>query len=120
TDKIPSPGSNVYAIGNPHGLEKSISTGVLSGVRTVGKRELIQITTPLSHGSSGGPVFESSGKVIGVTASSIEEGQNLNFAVPASAVIRLLRGRLSLQSADFSTLVDVAQSLVEKRQTLEY
>lgn len=118
-DKTPPPGSNVFAIGNPRGLEKSISSGVLSGVRTVGKRELIQITTPISPGSSGGPVFESSGKVIGVTVGSIEEGQNLNFAVPASAVIKLLHGQI-LQSADFSALVDIAQSLVEKRNTLQY
>jgi tetratricopeptide (TPR) repeat protein len=100
-------------------LEKSISTGVLSGVRTVGKRELIQITTPISPGSSGGPVFDSSGKVIGVTVGSIEEGQNLNFAVPASVVIKLLRGR-SLESTDFSTLVDIGQSLLEKSGTLTY
>jgi S1-C subfamily serine protease len=118
-DKTPPPGSNVFAIGNPRGLEKSISTGVLSGVRTVGKRELLQITTPISPGSSGGPVFDSSGKVVGVTVGSIEEGQNLNFAVPASAVIKLLRGQ-SLQSADVSTLVDIAQSLVEKRKALQY
>jgi tetratricopeptide (TPR) repeat protein len=109
----------VFAIGNPRGLEKSISTGVLSGVRTVDKRELIQITTPISPGSSGGPVFDSSGKVIGVAVGSLEEGQNLNFAVPASAVIRLLRGQ-SLESADFSTLVSVAQARVEKRSTLQY
>jgi tetratricopeptide (TPR) repeat protein len=119
SDKTPPPGSNVFAIGNPRGLEKSISTGVLSGVRTVGKRELLQITTPVSHGSSGGPVFDTSGKVIGVTVSSIEEGQNLNFAVPASAVIKLLRGQ-SLQTTDVSTLVEVAQSLVEKRNALQY
>ena len=118
-DRIPPPGSNVFAIGNPRGLEKSISAGVLSGVRTVGKRELIQITTPVSPGSSGGPVFDSSGKVIGVTVGTIEEGQNLNFAVPASAVIKLMRGQ-SLQSADLSTLLDIAQSLVEKRKNLEY
>lgn len=118
-DKIPPPGSNVFAIGNPHGLEKSISAGVLSGVRTAGKRELIQITTPISPGSSGGPVFDSAGKVIGVTVGSIEEGQNLNFAVPASAVIKLLRGQ-SLESADFSTLVAIAQPLVEKRGALQY
>jgi tetratricopeptide (TPR) repeat protein len=118
-DKTPPPGSNVFAIGNPRGLEKSISAGILSGVRTTGKRALIQITTPISPGSSGGPVFDSSGNVIGVTVGSIEEGQNLNFAVPASAVIKLLRGQ-SLQSADFSTLVDTAHSLVEKRKDLKY
>jgi serine protease Do len=92
------------------GWRRASAPGVLSGVRTVGKRVLIQITTPISLGSSGGPVFDASGKVIGVTAGSIEEGQNLNFAVPASAVIKLLRGQ-SLQSADFSTLVEIAQSL---------
>ena len=119
SEKIPPPGSTVFVIGNPRGLEKSISSGVLSGVRTVGKRELLQITTPISHGSSGGPVFDSSGKVIGVTVGSIEEGQNLNFAVPASAVIRLLHGR-SLQFTDFSTLVESAQTLADKRKTLEY
>jgi tetratricopeptide (TPR) repeat protein len=116
-DAVPPPGSNIYAIGNPQGLEKSISAGILSAVRTVGKRELIQITTPVSHGSSGGPVFDSSGKVIGVTVSSIEEGQNLNFAVPALAVIELLRGH-PLLSTDFSDLLEVAQSTVEKRATL--
>jgi hypothetical protein len=85
----------------------------------VGKRELLQITTPVSPGSSGGPVFDSSGKVVGVTVSSIEGGQNLNFAVPASAVNKLLRGQ-SLESADASTLVAIAQSLVEKRGALKY
>ncbi len=119
TDKMPPPGSNVFAIGNPRGLEKSISTGVLSAVRNTGRRELLQITTPISPGSSGGPVFDTSGKVVGVTVGTIEEGQNLNFAVPASVVIKLLRGQ-SMQSADFSTLVDLAQSLFEKRGSLQY
>lgn len=118
-EKIPPPGSSVFTIGNPHGLEKSISTGVISGVRTIGKRELIQITTPVSPGSSGGPVLDSSGRVVGVVVGSLEEGQNLNFAVPASVVTKLLRGE-SLQAADFSTLVGIAQSLVEKRNTLQY
>jgi tetratricopeptide (TPR) repeat protein len=118
-DTIPPPGSNVFAIGNPRGLEKSISTGILSAVRTVGKRILIQITTPISPGSSGGPVFDSSGRVVGVTVGTIEEGQNLNFAVPASAVTNLLRGE-SLKSVDFSSLVDRAQVLIGKRNTLEY
>jgi tetratricopeptide (TPR) repeat protein len=118
-DKVPAPGSNVFAIGNPRGLEKSISTGVLSGVRTVGKRELIQITTPISPGSSGGPVFDPSGKVIGVTVGSIEDGQNLNFAVPASAVVKLLRGQ-SMEAADVASLLETAQGLVEKRNGLQY
>lgn len=118
-DKTPPPGSTVFTIGNPRGLENSISTGVLSGERTVNKRDLIQISTPISPGSSGGPVFDASGEVIGVTVGSLEDGQNLNFAVPASAVIKLLRGK-SLESLDFSALVGIAQSRIEKRGTLQY
>jgi S1-C subfamily serine protease len=119
SEKLPPPGSSVFAIGNPRGLEKSISTGVVAGVRTAGNRQLLQITTPISPGSSGGPVFDSSGQVIGVTVGSIEDGQNLNFAVPAPAVLRLLSGR-PVQSTDVPTLVASAQSLVEKRNSLQY
>jgi tetratricopeptide (TPR) repeat protein len=115
----PPPGSTVFAIGNPRGLEKSISTGVLSAVRNDGRRELLQITTPISPGSSGGPVFNSSGKVIGVAVGSLEDGQNLNFAVPASAVIRLLRGQ-SASPGDVASLIEIAQSLLDKRKTLKY
>jgi len=117
-EKTPPPGSSVFAIGNPEGLEKSISSGVLAGVRQMGTRQLLQITTPISHGSSGGPVFDSSGKVIGVTVGSIEEGQNLNFAVPVAAVVKLLTS--SPGQADVSSLMETAQSLILKRSGVEW
>jgi tetratricopeptide (TPR) repeat protein len=118
-DNIPPVGSSVFAIGNPLGLEKTISTGVISGIRTDEKRQLLQITTPVSPGSSGGPVIDAAGKVVGVTVGSIEEGQSLNFAVPASVVIKLLRGQ-ALETADFATLVGIAESHIEKRKNLQY
>jgi hypothetical protein len=77
-------GQPVYVIGSPAGLEGTISNGLLSGVRNIIGSTLIQISAPISHGSSGGPVLLSDGKVIGIAAAGLAEGQNLNFALPAS------------------------------------
>ena len=78
-------GEEVVAIGNPLGLELSVSNGILSGVRADEKvgGKLLQITAPISHGSSGGPLFNMKGEVIGVTSMFIEGGENLNFAIPS-------------------------------------
>jgi len=81
-----TPGEQVFAIGNPEGLEKTISQGIVSGVRKHDDRDLIQITTPISHGSSGGPILNGKGEVVGVAVGMLGEGQNLNFAVPVSFV----------------------------------
>jgi hypothetical protein len=71
----------VYAAGNPKGLEGTFSDGIVSGVRQ--SDHLIQHTAPISHGSSGGPLVDEYGKVIGINTLAISEGQNLNFAIPA-------------------------------------
>lgn len=80
-------GDEVYAIGNPEGLEGTFSQGIISSLR--GNR-YIQITAPISHGSSGGPVLNKSGKVVGVAVAILKDGQNLNFAIPISHLINLL------------------------------
>ncbi|HUT33926.1 MAG TPA: trypsin-like peptidase domain-containing protein [Planctomycetota bacterium] len=92
----PPIGTTVYAIGNPKGLANSLSTGIVSGEREV-RSDLhwLQTTAPISEGSSGGPLLTADGQVVGVTTASVVGGQNLNFAVPASAVRRLLNGPLS-------------------------
>src|SRR5207245_9313707 len=82
-------GARVYVVGNPRGLENTISEGLLSGTRDVGAYRLLQISAPISPGSSGSPVFDRAGRVIGVAVSTLEGGQNLNFAVPANYVGRL-------------------------------
>ena len=85
-------GESVYVAGNPIGfLEGTFSNGIVSGVREfrVGS-ERIQITAPISKGSSGGPVINNKGEVIGVAVSTITAGQNLNFAIPSSYLIELL------------------------------
>ncbi len=111
----PHPGDSVYVIGNPEGLEKSISTGVVAAVRHIGSRELIQITAPISHGSSGGPVLDSSANVIGVTVGMIEEGQNLNFAVPASYVAVLLRSAADAKETAVSFFARADELIAEGR-----
>jgi hypothetical protein len=68
-------GDAVYAIGNPQGLEGTISQGIISSLRAIGSDRLVQITAPISPGSSGGPVLDQSGTVIGVSFASIERGQ---------------------------------------------
>ena len=95
-------GEDVVAIGNPLGLELTVSNGILSGVRTVEKEggKFLQVTAPISHGSSGGPLFNMTGEVIGITSMYFEGGENLNFAIPVNDAKRLL----SNQSATLSSL----------------
>lgn len=82
-------GTRVFAIGNPAGLERTITEGIYSGPRQMEGVPLLQISAPISPGSSGGPVVDSSGLVIGIAVGSLE-GQNLNFAVPVDTLITLL------------------------------
>lgn len=81
-------GDPVYVIGNPKRLEGTFSSGIVAAVR--GDSE-IQIDAPISPGSSGGPVLNTAGQVVGVATSSIVGGQNLNFAVPSRFVARMPR-----------------------------
>jgi len=85
-----SPGQKVYVIGSPKGLPASISDGLVSGLRDFEGYKLIQITAPISPGSSGGPVLNGSGELIGVSVGQYNEGQNLNFAIPISNLAVLL------------------------------
>lgn len=85
-------GMRVVAIGSPLGFENTISEGIISGIRSVSTLTgVLQITNPVSPGSSGGPVLSISGKVLGVTTLMAEHGQNINFAVPAHRVSQLLK-----------------------------
>jgi hypothetical protein len=87
SDQLPEIGEVVYAIGNPRGLEGTFSQGIVSGLRTLDEssnRKLIQITAPISPGSSGGPVVNEKGFVIGVAVATLKGGQNLNFCIPSS------------------------------------
>ncbi len=77
-------GDSVIVAGNPKGLEGSISRGIVSAIRNTDK--LIQIDASVSAGSSGGPVINESGKVIGVVVGMMLGGQNLNFIIPSNII----------------------------------
>jgi tetratricopeptide (TPR) repeat protein len=85
-----SPGQKIVVIGNPLGLEGSVSEGIISGIRT--DQGLVQITAPISPGSSGSPVMTEDAKVMGVATLQSERGQNLNFAIPIQIVNAALAG----------------------------
>jgi len=87
TDQLKS-GQEIIVVGNPLGLESSVSDGIISAIRKVKDYgEIIQITAPISKGSSGSPVVNMNGHVIGVATLAMVEGQNLNFAIPANEVL---------------------------------
>jgi VWFA-related protein len=79
-------GERVYAIGNPMGLEQTITAGIISGLRPVDGTLLIQHSAPISHGSSGGALISSRGELLGINSFFLRESQGLNFAIPASAM----------------------------------
>jgi tetratricopeptide (TPR) repeat protein len=120
SNKKPSPGDVVYAISNPEGLEKTISQGVVSSLREIDGRRMLQLTAAISHGSSGGPILDSSGEVVGVAAGSLISGQSLNFAVPASDVIRLLTTTSNSDSGDVSKILRDIQMLDEQQKHEDY
>ena len=91
-------GEEIIAIGNPAGLEGTVSNGIVSGVRKVNGFKFIQITAPISPGSSGGPVFNSTGKVIGIATAFLDIGQNLNFAMPVNYLKSLKPSSIKLSS----------------------
>jgi len=84
-------GQSVIAIGNPLGLEASISEGLVSGVReTPDGTKVLQISAPISPGSSGGPILDRHGEVVGVATFIMLGGQNIGFGVPVRYVKELL------------------------------
>lgn len=94
-------GEHVVVVGNPLGFSDTLSEGIVSAIRPHGTAEmedesphrgpLLQITAPISPGSSGSPVLDGEGKVLGVAVATWTGGQSLNFAVPAQSVDRLMR-----------------------------
>jgi S1-C subfamily serine protease len=85
----PKQGEDVVVIGSPFGLETTVSDGIISNIREKGG--LLQITAPISPGSSGSPILNSKGEIIGIATFLIQGGQNLNFAIPVKHLANLLK-----------------------------
>ncbi len=86
----PKVGERIYATGNPKGLAGTFSEGNVSAIRNFDNKSLVQISAPISPGSSGGAIVNQSGELVGIAVSGIADGQNLNFAIPAKKVSNLL------------------------------
>ena len=81
------PGDSVLAIGHPLGLEDTVSNGLVSAVRHVqADLDVLQVSAPIAPGSSGGPLLNDHGEVIGVATAFLKGGQNLNFGLPSKYV----------------------------------
>ncbi|HEX6127256.1 MAG TPA: trypsin-like peptidase domain-containing protein [Pyrinomonadaceae bacterium] len=97
---VPQEGESIVVVGNPFGLEGSVSNGIVSAVREIsGYGRIIQITAPISPGSSGSPVVNMYGQVIGIATLQAAEGQSLNFAVPAERILQLKVNELQTVSS---------------------
>jgi len=125
-------GEEVVAIGNPLSLESTVSNGIVSAIRTVENEggKFVQITAPISPGSSGGPLFNMAGEVVGITTSHLVGGENLNFAIPIDDVKhlttlpRLAKARAFPDEAEDEVAasgqqVDLAQTLDWINQTFD-
>ena len=97
-------GQMVLVIGSPYGFEGTVSDGIVSAVRDLPKSgKILQITAAISKGSSGSPVLNMKGEVVGVATSYIQEGQSLNFAISVERIARLL----SHQQTKFRKLAEL-------------
>jgi S1-C subfamily serine protease len=98
SDRIPKKGERVYALGSPVGLESSVSSGIISasGRKILPRGEALQIDAPVNPGSSGGPLIDAKGTLVGVVFAGLSGFQGLNFAMPMpwvrSFAVRLFKG----------------------------
>lgn len=94
-------GDTVYSLGAPLGLNDTFASGIVSNLsRKLGSRTYLQMTVPTSSGSSGGPVVNAYGKVIGICSASFAEGQNLNLAEPVNVI---KNARYSAPGTDYTS-----------------
>jgi S1-C subfamily serine protease len=109
---LPEVGERIYVLGNPEAIfTGTLSDGLVSALRRDDYGALVQITAPISHGSSGSPVFDNRGLVVGVAMGSVESGQSLNFARSAGAVGAMLQSKQG-----FTTFSDLNKAQSEKER----
>jgi S1-C subfamily serine protease len=106
-----SAGDQIYAIGNPLGVfDYSVTEGLISQVRTLTPDlTILQISAAISPGSSGGPLFNQFGEVVGVTTAIITQGQNINLAVPANYLRPMIKQPSAIQPEEFAKLTKDAE-----------
>ncbi len=111
-------GAKVYAIGAPQGLELTLSEGIISSLRQVEGGQYLQISAPISPGSSGGGLFDEEGRLIGLPTFYLAEGQQLNFAVPVEWIVELPKRHKQLTDhaqTSFTTWLNQSAAFQEKQ-----
>lgn len=98
--EIPKPGSRIITIGTPEGFSHSISEGIMSSVTRGAKSDIIQFTAPVSSGSSGSPLLDELGLVIGIVTFQHMKAQNLNFAMSKEAILQFLKDKPQINQRD--------------------
>ena len=115
-------GERVYAIGAPEGLEMTFSDGLVSGFRSYKQSRVIQTTAAISHGSSGGGLFDTQGRLVGITTFSLEDGQQLNFALPSDTLSQLYKRsqetNTQYRATDAAARQEYAQALADYDKAL--
>lgn len=108
--KRPKIADKVLVISTPMGLSRTVSDGIISAIRELPTKGLVyQMTVPISPGSSGSPVIDMKGKVVGISFLQLVSGQNLNFAVPAEYILDL-KDKPSLTISSWSEKVSRDQN----------
>ncbi len=109
--KDPSPGATIFALGSPRGFENTITQGLFTAYREMDGRRVGQISAPISPGSSGGPILNADGELVGVAVALLKGAQNLNFAIPLNIVTNFLKD----EAGNSGPFIDVARSLQASR-----
>lgn len=116
--ETPNIGEESFTVGNPQGLTQTLSKGIISGFRE--NRKYIQTTTEITYGSSGAPLFNRNGEVIGITTGGFGEA-NLNYAinikeVPLSNLTNEnVMNRSSFSKGDIDNLLDKYYTYLTKK-----
>lgn len=115
----PEIGESIYTMSSPKGLLNTLSNGIVSSFRKDEYKNLIQISAPISHGSSGGVVVNNQGLPIGIIVSQYSEGQNLNFCVPLKDVFqnlkqkKILDDNFNFKEINFTQIKNLTELIIQ-------
>lgn len=105
-------GEKVTAIGSPLGLINTVSEGLYSGIVKDNEQSFLQFSAAISHGSSGGALFNSNGELVGITSASYANGQNLNLAIPIETVVEMWDNHFDSTSMSLEKFYSLQEHIV--------
>ena len=114
--KLPAIAEQIVVVGSPMGLEQTVSEGIISSIRSIpAVGNFFQMSAPISRGSSGSPVVNMHGEVVGVATFQFLQGQNLNFAISSQSILELETrpGRQTLSEWTYESAADKSQLTAE-------